>query len=81
MSSCDRHIICGPGLRSPCTRCTESWAIQALSIVCWHHGNVPSLAHADGEYPDPWNRSVFNLIADVMIENGAPSAQQIEEPF
>src|SRR5262249_28142264 len=29
----------------------------ALTLVCWHHGNIPPLAHAlrakSGDYPDP----------------------------
>src|SRR5262249_20267362 len=35
----------------------------ALIVICWHHGNIPSLAHAlkanPGDYPDPWDPSVF----------------------
>lgn len=56
-----------------------------LNIVCWHHGNIPSLAHAlglpDNTYPDPWDRSVFNLILAVMFANGVPSVQEVTEPF
>lgn len=56
-----------------------------LAVVCWHHGNIPSLAHAlglpDKTYPDPWDRSVFNQILDVTFVNGAPSVQEITEFF
>jgi broad specificity phosphatase PhoE len=56
-----------------------------LSIVCWHHGNIPSLAHAlglpDRAYPDPWDRGIFNLILAISFRSGVPSVQLITEPF
>lgn len=41
----------------------------AVIVICWHHGNIPNMMHAlkavDGDYPDPWDRDVFNLILRV----------------
>jgi hypothetical protein len=57
-----------------------------LVVVCWHHGNIPNLLHAlkapDGQYPDPWNRTVFNLILQATFsQGGIPSVAEITEPF
>ena len=56
-----------------------------LSVICWLHGNIPSIGHAlqvpDGAYPDPWDRDVFNLILDVKCASGQPSVQKVKEPF
>jgi len=59
---------------------------QKAVVVCWHHGNIPSLMHAlgakDGDYPDPWNRNVFNLILKVEFSaTGAVVVSQVQEPF
>jgi len=55
------------------------------SVVCWHHGNIPSLMHALGaaseDYPDPWDPSVFNWILKVEYSSGAPSVTKVIEPF
>jgi broad specificity phosphatase PhoE len=58
----------------------------ALSVVCWHHGNIPNLMHAlkaaTGDYPDPWDRDVFNLILRLDIQDdGTPKVTQVTEPF
>jgi broad specificity phosphatase PhoE len=57
----------------------------ALTVVCWHHGNIPSLARAlkanDGDYPDPWNPSVFDLILELDFAAGAPQVKPVKEPF
>ena len=54
-------------------------------VVCWHHGNIPSLAHAlkvvPGDYPDPWKSSVFNLILQFDFVEGAIQARSVTEPF
>lgn len=55
-------------------------------VICWHHGNIPSLLHAlgakDGEYPDPWDRNVFNLILRVDFKDGEdPRVSKVLEPF
>jgi phosphohistidine phosphatase SixA len=48
-----------------------------LIIVCWHHGNIPNLLHAlkalDGQYPDPWDRNVFNLILLTKFDGDTPA--------
>jgi broad specificity phosphatase PhoE len=57
----------------------------ALIVVCWHHGNIPSLAHAlkanAGDYPDPWDPSVFNLILQFDFVRGVPTVHRLIEPF
>jgi phosphohistidine phosphatase SixA len=55
-------------------------------VVCWHHGNIPSLAQAlragAGEYPDPWNPAVFNLILQLDYEaDDMPRVTTVTEPF
>jgi|SRR6266446_869384 len=57
----------------------------ALIVVCWHHGNIPSLARAlkanAGDYPDPWDPSVFNLILQFDFVRGVPTVNRVIEPF
>jgi len=54
-------------------------------VVCWHHGNIPSLMRMlgckAGDYPNPWDHKVFNLILRVEFAQGAPSVSQMVEPF
>jgi hypothetical protein len=55
-------------------------------VICWHHGNIPSLLRAlggkGGDYPDPWDPNVFGLILKVEFRNGeAPKVSKVEEPF
>jgi phosphohistidine phosphatase SixA len=54
-------------------------------VVCWHHGNIPSLMHAlgapAGAYPDPWDPAVFNLILKIVFEDLGPIVTKISEPF
>ena len=57
-----------------------------LIVVCWHHGNIPSMAHAlgakPGSYPDPWDRDVFNQILSLTYSgNGEPEVATLTEPF
>jgi phosphohistidine phosphatase SixA len=56
-----------------------------LVVVCWHHGNIPSLMHAlgaaRGDYPDPWDPTVFNLILQVEFPAAGPSVNKVTEPF
>ena len=55
-----------------------------LTLICWHHGNIPNLLHAlhapDGTFPDPWQRDCFNLIV-LLKSNGPMSVSQVVEPF
>jgi phosphohistidine phosphatase SixA len=58
----------------------------ALIVVCWHHGNIPSLAHALraklGSYPDPWDGEVFNQILVLSyLDAGEPKITTLTEPF
>lgn len=55
-------------------------------LVCWHHGHIPSLMSAlgakAGDYPDPWDPRVFNLI--LLLDSGADGSAtvaQVQEPF
>jgi phosphohistidine phosphatase SixA len=55
-------------------------------VVCWHHGNIPSLMHAlgatSGEYPASWNPAVFNLILKIeFTRSGSLVVTQVSEPF
>lgn len=54
-------------------------------VVCWHHGNIPSLMHAlgaaNGDYPDPWDPGVFNLILKVDFAVEGPRVTKVIEPF
>ncbi|MDH6150422.1 hypothetical protein [Paraburkholderia tuberum] len=63
---------------------TPPYADQQL-VVCWHHGNIPSLMRMlgckEGAYPNPWDHKVFNLILKVEFAHGTPSVSQIVEPF
>jgi broad specificity phosphatase PhoE len=54
-------------------------------LICWHHGNIPSLVHAlgakHGDYPDPWPRDVFSLILKLSFRGGKLQVRQVTEPF
>jgi phosphohistidine phosphatase SixA len=56
-----------------------------LVVICWHHGNIPSLAHAlkakHHDYPDPWDPSVFNLVLQLDFVSGVPNVSRVVEPF
>jgi broad specificity phosphatase PhoE len=64
---------------------TKSQYDGKLVLICWHHGNIPSLARAlnakSGEYPNPWDATVFNLILKFDFTAGMPEVEQIIEPF
>src|SRR6202047_3170211 len=58
----------------------------ALIVVCWHHGNIPSMAHALraklGSYPDPWDADVFNQILVLSyLDDREPKIDSLIEPF
>jgi len=54
-------------------------------VICWHHGNIPPLAHElgakPGDYPNPWDPKVFNLILQFDYTHGVPSVRSVVEPF
>jgi hypothetical protein len=57
-----------------------------LILVCWHHGNIPSLMRAlrakSDELPDPWDPQVFNLILQLdFAESSDPNMVRVIEPF
>ena len=57
-----------------------------LIVICWHHGNIPLLAHAlrakSGSYPDPWDTQVFNQILLLTYSgDGEPEVTTLTEPF
>jgi broad specificity phosphatase PhoE len=64
---------------------TEPQYNGKLVLICWHHGNIPPLAHAlnaqQGEYPNPWDPTVFNLILKFDFTAGIPTVGQVIEPF
>lgn len=58
---------------------------DANVVVCWHHGNIPplmrSLGAASGDYPNPWDHKVFNLILQVEFSAGKVSVTEVTEDF
>jgi hypothetical protein len=55
-------------------------------LICWHHGNIPSLARSlfakPGDYPNPWDPLVFNLILQLDYLGGeSPTVSSITEDF
>ena len=57
-----------------------------LILVCWHHGNIPSMMHAlgaaPGSYPDPWDAQVFNQILVLNYAgNVEPEVTLLTQPF
>src|ERR1700681_4042924 len=57
-----------------------------LIVVCWHHGNIPSMARAlrakPGGYSDPWDAHVFNQIVVLTYSgDGEPEVKTLTEPF
>ena len=57
-----------------------------LVLICWHHGNIPSLMLAlrakPDEFPDPWDPTIFNLILRLDYNDPAhPNLVKIIEPF
>jgi broad specificity phosphatase PhoE len=54
-------------------------------VVCWHHGNIPSLMRMLGarksEYPDPWRHTVFNLVLRLEFPGDKPKVRKVHEPF
>jgi len=57
-----------------------------LVVACWTHTELPALAIAleapQGDYPDPWDASVFNLIVQLdYSEAGKPVVTSVIQPF
>ena len=65
---------------------SEATYANGQVVVCWHHGNIPSLVGKlgaePGTYPDPWDPTVFNLILKVEFpDQGQAVVTKIVEPF
>jgi phosphohistidine phosphatase SixA len=62
----------------------ESLAGRTI-VVCWHHGNIPSLMRylgaRAGDYPDPWDPQIFDLILKIEFNGEASVVTKINEPF
>lgn len=60
-------------------------ADDVLIVLCWHHGNIPSMANAlrapKGSYPDPWDAQVFNKIIVLKYSGSIPKVELSAEPF
>jgi broad specificity phosphatase PhoE len=59
---------------------------QKLVVACWTHGELPALANAlnahQGDYPNPWDASVFNLILQLDYSGAAaPTVTRVTQPF
>jgi hypothetical protein len=57
-----------------------------LVVICWAHGELPKFADAlnapKGDYPDPWDDSVFNLILQLDYSgSGEPTVTSVIQPF
>jgi len=39
------------------------------------------LGAGKGDYPDPWDPAVFNLILEVTFSDGKVSVKKVTEPF
>lgn len=58
-----------------------------LVVACWPHGELPVLVAAlrarQGDYPDPWDSSVFDLILqlDYASNDTPPAVTRANEPF
>ncbi len=59
---------------------------ESLVVVCWSHNELPKLADAlharQGDYPDPWDDAVFNLILQLDYgKGGEPTVTSVIQPF
>ena len=57
-----------------------------MVVVCWSHNELPELAEAlnarKGDYPDPWDPGVFNLILQLDYDKGGePTVTSVTQPF
>ena len=55
-------------------------------VVCWAHKELPKLANTlkarQGDYPDPWDDSVFNLILQLEYSGDvAPTVTSVVQLF
>ena len=57
-----------------------------MVVVCWSHNELPEVAEAlnarAGDYPDPWDPEVFNLILQLDYgKGGEPTVTSVIQPF
>jgi phosphohistidine phosphatase SixA len=54
-------------------------------VICWHHEYLPPFAHAlkakQGDYPNPWDPAVFDLLLQFSFSHGIPNVTRVTEPF
>jgi hypothetical protein len=68
------------------TLLTESIFNDKLIVICWTHKELPILAKGlnapRGDYPDPWEESVFDLMLELSYKRRIkPSVRTIVQPF
>ena len=59
---------------------------RRLAVICWTHKDLPALADAlrarPGEYPDPWDEHLFDLILHFKYRrSGLPVVTTVRQPF
>ena len=59
---------------------------DCMVVICWSHNELPELADdlnaRQGDYPDPWDSSVFNLILQLdYAKGGEPTVTRVIQPF
>ena len=64
---------------------SEARYAGGYAVIAWHHGHIPSFAHAlgarKGDYPDPWDPDTFDLILRfVWSADRHPAVTTITEP-
>jgi hypothetical protein len=59
---------------------------DASIVICWTHRELPALGRdlgaRPGQYPDPWDEQVFNLIFDFKYgKRRGPTVTELVQPF
>ena len=64
---------------------TKKKYADKLVVVCWHHGNIPPmlryLGAKKGDYPNPWDHTVFDLILQVEFSGDKVKVKEVTEKF
>jgi hypothetical protein len=50
-------------------------------LICWHHGNIPALAHALGvkDAPAPWPEMQFDRVWRITFADGLPALNDLPQ--
>jgi hypothetical protein len=50
-------------------------------LICWHHGNIPALAHALGveNAPSPWPETQFDRVWRITFPNGVSALTNLPQ--